>query len=57
MRPCACGLGWVAQEREIFRSLSVEENLTVAAWPGRLDLAAVVLSRSALTALLTTLRF
>ena len=27
------GLGWVAQEREIFPSLSVEENLTVAAGP------------------------
>jgi branched-chain amino acid transport system ATP-binding protein len=35
------GLGWVAQEREIFPSLSVEENLTVAARPGRWDLAAV----------------
>jgi len=33
------GLGWVAQEREIFPSLSVEENLTVAARPGRWDLA------------------
>ncbi len=32
------GLGWVAQEREIFPSLSVEENLTVAARPGRWDL-------------------
>ena len=32
------GLGWVAQEREIFASLSVEENLTVAARPGRWDL-------------------
>jgi branched-chain amino acid transport system ATP-binding protein len=35
------GLGWVAQEREIFPSLSVEENLTVAARPGRWDLMAV----------------
>ena len=35
------GLGWVAQEREIFRSLSVEENLAVAARPGRWDLDAV----------------
>jgi branched-chain amino acid transport system ATP-binding protein len=35
------GLGWVAQEREIFPSLSVEENLTVAARPGRWTLAAV----------------
>ena len=31
------GIGWVAQEREIFPSLTVEENLTVAARPGRLD--------------------
>jgi branched-chain amino acid transport system ATP-binding protein len=29
------GLGWVAQEREIFSSLTVEENLTVASRPGR----------------------
>ena len=35
------GLGWVAQEREIFPSLSVDENLTVAARPGRWDLEAV----------------
>jgi branched-chain amino acid transport system ATP-binding protein len=35
------GLGWVAQEREIFPSLTVEENLTVAARAGRWDLAAV----------------
>jgi branched-chain amino acid transport system ATP-binding protein len=35
------GLGWVAQEREIFASLSVEENLTVAARPGRWGLADV----------------
>jgi branched-chain amino acid transport system ATP-binding protein len=35
------GLGWVAQEREIFPSLSVEENLTVAARPGRWNLAAI----------------
>jgi branched-chain amino acid transport system ATP-binding protein len=35
------GLGWVAQEREIFPSLSVEENLTVAARPGRWNTAAV----------------
>jgi branched-chain amino acid transport system ATP-binding protein len=38
----ACdGIGWVAQEREIFPSLSVEENLLVASRPGRWDLAAV----------------
>jgi branched-chain amino acid transport system ATP-binding protein len=35
------GLGWVAQEREIFPSLSVEENLLVASHPGRWDLEAV----------------
>jgi branched-chain amino acid transport system ATP-binding protein len=35
------GLGWVAQEREIFPSLSVAENLTVTARPGRWDLHAV----------------
>src|SRR5215831_7882063 len=35
------GLGWVAQEREIFPSLSVDENLTVAARPGRWELATV----------------
>ena len=35
------GLGWVAQEREIFPSLTVEENLTVASRSGRWDLRAV----------------
>ena len=35
------GIGWVAQEREIFPSLSVEENLTVASRPGPWDLDAV----------------
>lgn len=35
------GLGWVPQEREIFPSLSVEENLTVAERPGRWDLGAI----------------
>jgi branched-chain amino acid transport system ATP-binding protein len=35
------GLGWVAQEREIFPSLTLEENLTVAARPGRWDLKSV----------------
>jgi branched-chain amino acid transport system ATP-binding protein len=35
------GIGWVAQEREIFPSLTVEENLTVAARSGAWDLAAV----------------
>ena len=33
-RRAQLGIGWVAQEREIFSSLSVEENLTVAARPG-----------------------
>jgi branched-chain amino acid transport system ATP-binding protein len=40
-RRARAGLGWVAQEREIFASLTLEENLTVAARPGRWDLAAV----------------
>ena len=35
------GIGWVAQEREIFPSLTVEENLTVASRPGAWDLAAI----------------
>jgi branched-chain amino acid transport system ATP-binding protein len=35
------GLGWVAQERDIFSSLTVEENLSVAARPGRWDLGTV----------------
>jgi branched-chain amino acid transport system ATP-binding protein len=35
------GIGWVAQEREIFPSLSVEENLTVAARPGAWNLETV----------------
>ncbi|MBI3435129.1 MAG: ABC transporter ATP-binding protein [Proteobacteria bacterium] len=32
------GLGWVPQERDIFPSLTVEENLLVARRPGRFDL-------------------
>jgi branched-chain amino acid transport system ATP-binding protein len=35
------GIGWVAQEREIFTTLTVEENLNVAARAGRWDLSAV----------------
>jgi branched-chain amino acid transport system ATP-binding protein len=34
-RRARLGLGWVPQEREIFRSLTVEENLAVAGRPGR----------------------
>jgi branched-chain amino acid transport system ATP-binding protein len=37
-RRAQLGLGWVAQEREIFPSLTLEENLTVAARPGAWDL-------------------
>ncbi len=37
----ALGLGWVPQEREIFPSLTVEENLTVASRRGNWDLARV----------------
>jgi branched-chain amino acid transport system ATP-binding protein len=40
-RRARLGLGWVAQERDIFPSLSLQENLTVAARPGRWDLDAV----------------
>jgi branched-chain amino acid transport system ATP-binding protein len=40
-RRARLGLGWVAQERDVFPSLSVEENLGVAARPGRWDLASV----------------
>jgi len=36
------GLGWVPQEREIFPSLSVRENLTIAARPGHWTLERVV---------------
>ncbi|MBX6328734.1 MAG: ABC transporter ATP-binding protein [Pseudolabrys sp.] len=38
-RRAAGGIGWVAQEREIFPSLSVEENLIVASRPGAWTLA------------------
>ena len=40
-RRALAGIGWVAQEREIFSTLTVEENLTVAARAGRWDLPAV----------------
>jgi branched-chain amino acid transport system ATP-binding protein len=40
-RRALLGIGWVAQEREIFPSLSVEENLLVAARPGPWDLTRV----------------
>ncbi len=40
-RRARAGIGWVAQEREIFSNLTVEENLTVAARPGRWDMASV----------------
>jgi branched-chain amino acid transport system ATP-binding protein len=34
----AAGIGWVPQERNIFKSLTVEENLTAVARPGHWDL-------------------
>jgi branched-chain amino acid transport system ATP-binding protein len=40
-RRARLGIGWVPQEREIFRSLTVEENLQVAARPGRWPVARV----------------
>jgi branched-chain amino acid transport system ATP-binding protein len=40
-RRALLGLGWVPQERDIFPSLSVEENLEVASRPGRWDLGTV----------------
>jgi branched-chain amino acid transport system ATP-binding protein len=40
-RRARAGIGWVAQEREIFSVLTVEENLTVAARPGRWELQSV----------------
>jgi branched-chain amino acid transport system ATP-binding protein len=40
-RRARAGMGWVAQEREIFSTLTVEENLTVASREGRWNLAAV----------------
>ena len=38
---CRNGIGFVPQEREIFPSLTLEENLTVAARPGRWTIARV----------------
>ena len=35
------GIGWVPQERNIFKSLTVEENLTAVARPGRWTLARI----------------
>lgn len=35
------GIGWVPQERNIFKSLSVEENLTAIARPGKWDVARI----------------
>jgi branched-chain amino acid transport system ATP-binding protein len=40
-RRAGAGIGWVAQEREIFTTLTVEENLTVASRPGLWNLGAV----------------
>lgn len=40
-RRAQLGIAWVAQEREIFPSLSAEENLTVAAHPGPWNLERV----------------
>lgn len=37
----AAGIGWVPQERNIFKSLTVEENLSAVARPGPWDIARV----------------
>jgi branched-chain amino acid transport system ATP-binding protein len=37
----AAGIGWVPQERNIFKSLTVEENLTAVGRPGPWDVAKV----------------
>jgi branched-chain amino acid transport system ATP-binding protein len=37
----AAGIGWVPQERNIFKSLTVEENLTAVARPGPWNVARV----------------
>src|SRR5450759_5922757 len=44
MRPdqrARAGIGWVPQERNIFRSLTVEENMTAVAQPGPWTVARV----------------
>jgi branched-chain amino acid transport system ATP-binding protein len=44
MRPdqrANAGVGWVPQERNIFKSLTVEENLTAVARPGKFDVARI----------------
>ncbi|MGO7215585.1 ABC transporter ATP-binding protein [Rhizobium ruizarguesonis] len=40
-RRVEAGIGWVPQERGVFRSLTVEENITAVARPGRWTLPAV----------------
>lgn len=40
-RRAAAGIGWVPQERNIFKSLTVEENLTAVARPGPWGVARV----------------
>ena len=40
-RRAAAGIGWVPQERNIFKSLTVDENLTAVARPGPWTVARV----------------
>jgi len=40
-RRAAAGIGWVPQERNIFKSLTVDENLTAVARPGPWDVKRV----------------
>ncbi len=37
----SAGIGWVPQERNIFKSLTVEENMTAVAQPGPWDVAKI----------------
>lgn len=41
-RRAAAGIGWVPQERNIFKSLTVQENLTAVARPGAWTVARVI---------------
>jgi branched-chain amino acid transport system ATP-binding protein len=46
----AAGIGWVPQERNIFKSLTVHENLTAVARPGRASRGNISYTRSGVQA-------